>query len=437
MPGQEKNDQGGCCPIGQKPKTTGDGCEPKQSDNDRKGGCPDDTVLDPKQGWDPKTESPRCQIDDEKKCAKPKIPATRPDGMENDASYEVRCGDVDESKRPKCDPKTQYVDTSVNTEGKASQRCKHTRKFQDRKRTKPTNSDIRAKIKDQWNKTKPDNEKRDKERQANLEKLKGLREERDKKAKEYDNKREADDKKKERMGKCNPIVALLIGAATNAAQNSKRDDEHPYDWTSWFFDEDFVSSDERIKDWPPELDVNQISLDVNENKWLEKWSADLDERKRSLYVNCNFVGKRSLERRCSAKRSLEGDWYDEDDVDVELDTLSANNTSVIEIYAGLANPATVSARGLIDLEKRNPFAWLFSILAQFGTRVATGVVARVTASVAANSPRLANLLKNTERLFQTAKPGEGAKSGLRGMENAKDIIRKDKNWLKCLKEGIP
>jgi hypothetical protein len=224
------------------------------------------------------------------------------------------------------------------------------------------------------------------------------------------------------MGKCNPIIALLIGAATNAAQNSKRDDEHPYDWTSWFFDEDFVSSDERIKDW---------------NKWLEKWSADLDERKRSLYVNCNFVGKRSLERRCSAKRSLEGDWYDDDDFDADFDTLSANNTSVIERYAGPTNPATVSARDLIDLEKRNPFAWLFSILAQFGTRVATGVVARVTASVAANSPRLANLLKNTERLFQVAKPGEGAKSGLRGMENAKDIIKKDKNWLKCLKEGIP
>ena len=36
--GQENNGQGGCCPIGQKPKASGDGCE-DDPDRDRKGTC--------------------------------------------------------------------------------------------------------------------------------------------------------------------------------------------------------------------------------------------------------------------------------------------------------------------------------------------------------------------------------------------------------------
>lgn len=81
-PGQEKNGKGGCCPIGQVPKAKGDGCEAKQDGNDKKGSCPDGQILDPKHGWDPKPGDAKCQIDDEKGCAKPKIPETRPEGKE-------------------------------------------------------------------------------------------------------------------------------------------------------------------------------------------------------------------------------------------------------------------------------------------------------------------------------------------------------------------
>ena len=122
--GQEKNDQGGCCPkgqkpkpggdacecpAGQKPKATGDGCE-DDPEKKRKSKCPGTTVLDPKEGQDPDTPNPKCQIDDEADCKKPKIPATRPEGKENDASYKVDCAepDKDPNKRAKC-PKTHYV----------------------------------------------------------------------------------------------------------------------------------------------------------------------------------------------------------------------------------------------------------------------------------------------------------------------------------------
>jgi hypothetical protein len=66
------------------------------------------------------------------------------------------------------------------------------------------------------------------------------------------------------------------------------------------------------------------------------------------------------------------------------------------------------------------------------------VTARATASVAANSQRLVNLLKTPERLFQTAAKGQGTKAGQKGMEDAKEAIKKDAKWYwKCLKEGKP
>jgi hypothetical protein len=108
--GHEKTEKGdGCCPVGQKAKADGTGCEPKEVENDKKVGCPGDTVLDPTHGWDPKPGDPKCQIDDEKDCPKPKVPQTRENGLEIDTSVNVKCGelDQDESKRPKYNPKTQ------------------------------------------------------------------------------------------------------------------------------------------------------------------------------------------------------------------------------------------------------------------------------------------------------------------------------------------
>tara|TARA_R110002003_G_scaffold9_5_gene391 strand:- start:24142 stop:25212 length:1071 start_codon:yes stop_codon:yes gene_type:complete len=356
--------------------------------------------------------------------------------MENDTSYKVACGepDKDESKRPKCDPKNQYVDVFVDSTGKATESCKQTRKYYDRKRTKPTNSNLRAKIKDTWNKLKPEYDKKDQERKDSLKKLKELQEQRDRSMKEQDDKiREANDKKKERQAKCSTPIALLLGAAFNEAK-AKRDGEHPYDWTTDYFDEDFISSDDRLKEWPVDIDVEKISADVDTEAFLKKWDEYIDDHKR-VSQSCNFVGKRSLERRCSQKRSLE-EWYPYGDLD--LSNRVDNTSSLHQRHLEPAHHPEISFRDIEPVQKRNLFAALFVALAQFGTRLGVQVAARATASVAASSPRLANLLKTPERLFQTAPKGQGTKAGQKGMESAKEAIKKDnQRWLKCLKEGLP
>ncbi|KAF2824666.1 hypothetical protein CC86DRAFT_296063 [Ophiobolus disseminans] len=433
--GQEKNDKGGCCPNGQKAKEKGDGCEPKLPDNDRKGGCPGNTVLDPKQGWDPKPMDPKCQIDDEKDCPKPKVPATRPDGSENDASYKVGCGEVDkdESKRPKCDPKSQYVHTEVR-EGKATQECKQTRKYYDRKREKPTNKDLRAKFKDQWNKLKPEYDKKNKEREENLKKLKNIQAEREKHWKDENRKlEEKQDKKKVRQSKCGTVVSLLLGVAYNAA-NTKRDGEHPYDWTTDYFDEEFVASDDRLKDWPDEVDVDKISEDVDEDAFMKKWDGMIEDKKR-IGHSCQFTRKRSLDARCSQRRSLEDELL----TDVHLGGRSDNTSSLLERHHRPNHHLDMYPDSLVELDPRNPVVGLiFEILGLFGTRVAVQLIARTTASIAAHAPRLASLAQNPARLFQTAVRGQGAKGGQQAMQSAKQAIMKDKNrWVKCLKDGLP
>lgn len=375
-------------------------------------------------------EAPKCQIDDEKDCPKPKIPETRPEGMENDASYKVGCGDP-EKDPPKCNQKTQYAHVYVDSEGKATQTCKQTKKYQDRKKGKPTNGDLRARIKDSWNKLKPDYDKRNKERQDALEKLKSLQEERNKRAEEQDKKEtDAKNKKKERQAKCNTPIALLMGAASSQLVG-KRDGEHPYDWTTDFFDEEFVSSDERLQDWPDEINVDEISPDVNIDAFLNQWDEYIDDHRRAQY-SC-WGKKRSLERRCPQRRSLDDDWYD----DFELVTLSRNGSILHQGELIPVNHRSQSAYDIVQLEKRNPFA-LLGILAGFFTRLGVQLVARASASVAARTPRLAFLVKSPDRLFQIAARGQGTKAGQDGMKAAAKTIRSDyKRWAKCLKEGLP
>jgi hypothetical protein len=354
--------------------------------------------------------------------------------LENDDSYVVKCGqpEEDESKKPKCNAKTQYTHVSVNSEGKATRRCKHTKSYYNRKSTKPTNSDLRAKIKEKWNQLKPERETKDAERKAALEKLKELQEQRDAEMKERNEKlNEAKDKKKDRQARCSTCISLLLGAAYNEAM-SKRDGDHPYDWTTDYFDEDFVGSDDRLQDWPEDIDVEQISAEVDQEAFLKKWDEYIDDHKRE-YHSCNFVGKRSLERRCSQRRSLEP-WNG----DTELHAVNMSSQGVDDISPLSQHHPGATSPGASELGKRNPLVLLFELLAQFGTRLGVQITARATASVAASSPRLANLLQNPERLFQIAKTGQGSKAGQQGMRNAKQTIKADNSmWKSCLKSGIP
>jgi hypothetical protein len=408
----------------------GDGCEPKEVDS-RKGNCPDGTVLDPKQGQAPDTKDPKCQIDDEAKCPKPKVPTTRPYHYNNDASFEVRCGEPSEDG-PKCDPKSQYADVYVDMDGKATHECKQTQKYKDKKGNKPANPETRAKIKEWWDRLKPENDKREKERKDTREKLKKIEEQRDAEAKQRDELKEKRDKQKVRTSKCATAISLLLGV-TEMAATSKRDEESKYEWTTDFFDEAFVQSDDRDADWPDDVDVEQISADVNQDAFLKKWDELIDNR-RKKHNTCVGVGKRSLEGRCTRKRSSE-EWYD----DNELDTRSDNSSSLAEIHIGPVNHQGLSVREPGELEERNPLlALIFQVLGQYGTRLALGLASRALSTIATNAPRLANLMKTPERLFQVAKTGQGARSGAQGMKNAMQTIKANKDrWKKCIKDGLP
>jgi hypothetical protein len=242
--------------------------------------------------------------------------------------------------------------------------------------------------------------------------------------------RDKKDKQKARTSKCATAISLLLGVAESTA-TSKRDGEHPYDWTTDYFDEEFVDSDDRLEDWPNDIDVEQISADVDHDAFLKAWSEMIDDRKRKPNP-CTGVGKRSLESRGSQRRSSE-EWYGDD----ELDTRSYNSSTLVEVYTGPVHPSEMSARGTGELEERNPLLLIFQILAQFETRLGVSLASRASASVAAHAPRLAQLMKTPERLFQIAKTGQGTRAGAQGMKNARQTIKSDFRWKKCIKNGLP
>jgi hypothetical protein len=261
--------------------------------------------------------------------------------------------------------------------------------------------------------------------------LKKIEEQRDVDKKARDELRDNKDKQKLRTSKCATAISLLLGVAESAA-TSKRDGEHPYDWKTDYFDEEFVDSDDRLEGWPNDIDVEQISVDVNHDAFLKKWNELINDRKRKPN-SCTGVGKRSLEGRCSQKRSSK-EWYGDD----ELDTPSYNSSTLVETHTGPVHTSEMSAHGTRELEERNPLLLISQILAQFGTRLGVGIASRASASVAAQAPRLAQLMKTPERLFQIAKTGQGARAGAQGMKNARQIVKKNgPRWKKCIKDGLP
>ena len=224
-----------------------------------------------------------------------------------------------------------------------------------------------------------------------------------------------------RTGKCLGLSAFIQGAMMVEGM-ARRDGEHPYELTTLYFDETFVGADERLDEWPADVDVDKLSEDVNIDAFFKRWDELLNENRRERQ-GCNFLGKRSLDRRCSQKRSLQ-DFYGIDIYDEPV----GNTTGLVQ--------ADMYPR---SLEARNPLALLFQALAQFFTRVGQQLVARAVGVVAARSPRLANLIRQApERLFQIARNGE-SKASQQSMKNARDAIAKkdEKAWKRCLKDGMP
>jgi hypothetical protein len=173
---------------------------------------------------------------------------------------------------------------------------------------------------------------------------------------------EEKDKKKDRMVKCSALVSLLLGAIYNqVAAKCDGEGEHPYELMTDYFDEAFIGSDDNLVVWPYELDVNSISEDVDQDPFLQKWDEYIDDHKRE-YHSCNFVGKRSLDRRCSQRRSLE-EWYGNFDLDVR----STNSSSLVDRQKETVYHPTTSPCGSDELDKRF-LGFLFDILAAFGIR---------------------------------------------------------------------
>lgn len=357
----------------------------------------------------------------------------------------MECGDPD--KDPKCDPKTQYVHTSVSN-GKASRSCKMTKKYNDRKKGKPTNKELRAKISEETKKRKPDYEKDKKNVADQKKKLEDIKKQRAQAEADRKKLNDAHNRQKLRYVECLEGLALLQAVLASAS-----DGDHPYAWTTEFFDEEFVSSDERLKAWPAEIDVNKISDVVDTQAFVDRWAALMEDKKRPP-TGCNFVGKRSLEARCSQRRSLDGfdEWYDDIDVAAGSDNssslierdvgpgVSLETSSLIERDTGAAIPGDIPSSDLEELDKRqNPFALLFNLISRFATNISMSVTARVTTAIARAEPQLAKAV-NSGRMFRVAARGKGTPKGQGGMkETAKKIMEKagDKAYKECIKNGKP
>jgi hypothetical protein len=388
----------------------------------------------------------KCEIDDTEKCKPPKMPATRDPGDYLNKDLIVRCGDPDpKDKDMKCDEKTQYADifvpeTSGNEPAKFVKTCKKTRKYDDRKRTKPTDKSWRQKMKEKYEKVK-DKLKKDRE---SVDKNRKLVDDRVKKEDENNKGKNAkledeNDRRKKRISQCLSLISLLDGAIfSESHKKSKRDgEEDPYDRTTDYFDEPFIAHADRLKSWPADIDINTISEDVDSDAFLRAWDDYIDEHK-IQHFNCNFSKRDELGRRCSARRSVD-EWLG----DFNLNAAQSGNTSsLIQRDVVTAHqPESSSSTDLIELDRRQLqlLAPLFEVLFQFGLRVAQQLLTRAVATVAGRSPRLAEIIeKNGQRLMQIAKESKGTPKGANGMKNAEEKIRENvARWKECLKNGKP
>ncbi|KAF2653778.1 hypothetical protein K491DRAFT_717745 [Lophiostoma macrostomum CBS 122681] len=439
-------DGNGCCPQGQKQNPTGDACEHDcgskaiftqiidalkadpsqdnrpgpdgkcpQSDDDkkkRKGKCRNGFMLDPKEGpQDENAENPICTPDDDEKCPSGQIAETRKDG-DTDPNNKKKCAQPDDNNRKQCDTKKYYIEVTIQTNPdgseKAVEKCKTTRQYEDRKKGRMEKFKVWKQI--SW---EADKEKKEAEKKA--------QEEADRKAKEEQDKK--DDRKK-RTGKCLPVVALMTGIDFVASKRSvplaRRDDEHPYSWTTDYFDEDFVQSDDILTYWPSDLgDFDPNTDDLDKDDWLNKWSDMIQGRMlKEDDTNCEGTSN-NKHKRCPVRR----------DVNIVDHTIPTPRTS--------SAPLATTERGLIVLEDRQSIPGIVVSVISFLVRLASifGRFTDAVSTIAKLVPRLAGLTK--DNIFNLAKPGKGASGGREAMKNAAQKISQNKNWKNCLQAGEP
>jgi hypothetical protein len=237
----------------------------EEDENKRKGNCPDGTILDPKEGpQNPTAEAKdlKCALDDEKDCKPPKLPETRPNGKENDASFIPKCFDADESDT-KCDEKQQYVEVTAGSDGKAKKTCKPTRQYENKKKNRLQK--MKDKFKQRWEEKKEERAKKDEERKGRESKIEEGRKKKEK---------EGEDRKKMRskLAKCSMAAVLEKGQEVAGLIPQKRDlvkrdggnseVESYMDMTACYFDAEFVENDEFLDYWPSDINVDDIGIGV-------------------------------------------------------------------------------------------------------------------------------------------------------------------------------
>jgi hypothetical protein len=237
----------------------------EENDKQRKGNCPGDSVLDRKEGpqkMDVDVKDLKCAIDDEKDCKPPTVPETRPNGLENNASFKPKCLDLKEDDKTTCDADQQYTEVLIGPDGKAKRSCRPTRQYEAKKRNRWQN--MKDKFRQRWNERKEERAKKDEEREARRQ---AIQDGNQKKEKEAGDKK----KKKEKSYKCGMVTALLDGRNIKDLLPIRRDlaprednsniDSY-MDMTTCWFDEGFVNDDAFLDFFPQDVNVDDIGIEI-------------------------------------------------------------------------------------------------------------------------------------------------------------------------------
>jgi hypothetical protein len=348
------------------------------------------------------TNNPSCVPDDSSKCKAGEIPETRAAG-DIDINKQVKCGKEPADKK-KCDPSTQYIATEVqdNFDGTftAAQTCKRTKKYSDKKAGKV--SEVQPKKKAIWN-TSDAQQQRQKRRDDEA-RRKADEEERVKKGQLQREEQLREQRrrpiKRGRVGYCLALAAFMeAGMSELGLKRSvddagtfnatltildKRDDaineDDMHEWTTEYFDEDFIQSDDLADYWPEDAVFNDNIPTIDANVWVKIYVQKQEEH-----------GKR--------------------------DVLERNRL--------------VDRDGLEDL-----FGEIAALFARLFARAGLSAAARFATRVAGASARVARILeKQPSRLFKFAQRGKGGT--LQGMKNAAQKLKSNKYLKNCVETALP
>ncbi|KAF2790970.1 hypothetical protein K505DRAFT_389909 [Melanomma pulvis-pyrius CBS 109.77] len=444
------------CVSGTNPDPLHITCINNDEDKKRKGNCPDDKILDPKEGpqkLDADPKDVKCAIDDEKNCKPPKIPETRPNGKENDVSFKPQCVDVDENDKTKCDDKQQFMKTTVGPDGKAKRTCKPTSQYENKKKNRWEK--LKDKFKKRWEDKKDERAKKDEERKT---RRTDIDDKKKRKEKEVEDKK----KKKIKTYRCGMATAMVAGqeiaGLIPTKRLARRDGEGQeidsyMDMTACYFDADFVDSDEFLDYWPSDINVDDIEIKVDEDAYMKAFEERMEDADFAFWNSHDFCkrnGTGSLEARCPRKKRNELMAKEREYEKKRQMTERAlkRNLAVTSLHKRDDDVDTndfcdmsnlVTKRDTHEaIKKRNPFA-IFVEIAVFAARMATSLLSRVIPKLASFSPRLANLLAKTPKnLFKLAPKGQVGNAGSReAMKQAFRKLADHPAFRKCIRDGKP